>query len=411
MIPTKPEDLLAIEGEMKRVKAAIAAQQGSARAVGDTLTEERLSDVLGELDELDGHLVGASVAKIRNSITALKTKLREAGLGDAAGLYGKAVGMWEALLADGLQSMGLGEAVTELDALNSQWRTYADRFYSRTVRNLLGADKAQLPQLGEASVRVGPATEIRAALGDVQLDDWTNFALQKTRAMPADERNALLKYLYGDPKAGLRASEVLQYAEASVSSTSLVQARSQVMRAMQSANPTERQTLQNVLNELDKKLTALSVPARDRDSVSRIVQALEADAELINSNWARDIRSQIKTADEISQQISLVRQAEAVSPEAGQVARRAILEKYLLPNGENTTARQIAEQFRKKRPQIERIIGETELSEADLHELFKQLERLAEKLGNPSWLNAKAPLLSEVFESFQFTKPSPPPLG
>jgi hypothetical protein len=408
-IPVSPADLLEIQQAMDAAKGAVQAQQGAPRSAGDVIYQQRLQNILAELGTLQGHLVDASAAKIRNSITALKTRLREVGFGDAAGMYRKPLELWENLLNSGLQNAGEFQAIEELAALDAEWRQYADRFYSRTVRNFIDADAAMLPKLTQNSVTVGPATEIRAALGDKQVDDWTNYALERMRKTNPEELIEVQQYIYGDSTEAAKAGELLRVAHDSVNSKALIQARSNILRAMQTANPTQREYLQSVLAGLDENIEMLSVLTSDRGSVDRIKRAVEADRQLIESDWARVIRDQIKTSDEISQQMRLVRQAEAVSPEAGQVARRAILEKYLLPNGENTTARQIAEQFRKKRPQITRIIGETELSEADLHELFKQLERLAEKLGKPSWLNAKAPLLSELFESLRFTKPSPPP--
>ncbi len=410
MIPVDPARLAEIEGEMKRVGAAVAAQRGQASAAGDLLTNTKMSEVLAELGELEEHLVGASVSKIRGSISALKRKLREAGLGDATGLYGRTVDMLENMLSDSLQSIGLGKAVTELEEANEAWRAYADRFYTPTVSNIIDRDGEALASVVRNSFREGNAAEVRNALGTTQVDGWTRLGLDAVKGMAPVEQTASIQQLYGKAAEAQKAAQTIEAARNSVSLSSLQQSRARVVRSMQGAQGAEREVLQGMLSKIDQDIALRAVSPRDRQSAQRLMEAALADEALLESDLAKRIRQQVDTAASVEAQADLITQAEGISPEAGRIARRRIVERYLLPKGEETTAREVAAAFRKNKAKLNRVIGETEVSESMLHELMKELEGLEKGVGKQTWLRQKAPLLAEAFESFLFTEPSQPPL-
>lgn len=399
MLPVSPERLLELDSEMQRVRSVIAAQRGQAIAAGDLLTANRLSDTLTDLAELEGHKVSASVGKVRQNITNLKRRLREAGIGEAEGLYGNAVGLLEGIMEEGLEALGHPEAVSELRRANDAWRAYAERFYTPTVAKVINESGDTLASAVRNSYREGNAADIRRALEDTEVKAWTRLGLDQTQTFTPAEQMATYRQLWGDPAKAEQAVTTLTTARDSVSLPSLQRARADLVRAYQRASGEERAALQRGLESLDRQIEIAGASVGDRRSLANLQEALRADEAVLQSDLARDIRSRIDTAASPDAMASIVEQAGGISPEAGSIARRKFIERLLLPKGAETTAREVASAYRKNKAAITRVLGETEISERDIHQIMGTVEKLKENVSKERFLLMKSGLLHEIFES------------
>lgn len=405
MLPVSPERLLELDSEMQRVRSVIAAQRGQAIAAGDLLTANRLSDTLTDLAELEGHKVSASVGKVRQNITNLKRRLREAGIGEAEGLYGNAVGLLEGILEEGLEALGHPEAVADLRRANDAWRAYAERFYTPSVAKVINESGDSLASAVRNSYREGNAADIRRALEHTEVKSWTRLGLDLTRRgdhlqtfSPA-EQMATYRQLWGDPATAEQAVTTLTLARDSVSLPSLQRARADLVRAFQRASGEERAALQRGLESLDRQIEIAGASVGDRRSLANLQEALRADEAVLQSDLARDIRARMDTATSPDAMASIVEQAGGISPEAGSIARRKFIERLLLPQGAETTAREVASAYRKNKGAITRVLGETEITERDIHQIIATVEKLKENLSKDRFLLMKSGLLHELFES------------
>lgn len=407
MVPIDPQRLLDVEAELERVKATISAQRGQATAVGDMITGNRMSEALVELTELEDHLVGVSVAKLRRNISNFKRKLREAGLGDSEGMYGQVVQLLEGVLEEGLSSVGLAHAIPELREANKAWRAYAERYYNPAVARLINESGEGLARATTASLTEANATAINAALGNEKVDAFSKLLLDKSKGLRPAERISLLRQMFPNAKESQKVVELISAAENSVSVTSLQRARADLVRAAQNATGEERKILQDAIASIDNKIDLAGVTPKDRQAVSLLKDALKKDQELLDSNFAREIRARMQARQNVDTKAKIIEDANSLSQEAGAYARRVFLEELLLPNGANTTAREVASAFRKHKKEIQRIIGETEITEKDLHELMQVLDQLAENLSRSEFLNMKSGFLHELFESMRTAKAIP----
>ncbi len=414
-IPVAPDKLTELQEELTRVKSAVRAQLSSPYIrVDDFFTVNKLNETLERLSELEDHLVGVPVSELRNGISNLKKSLREAGLGDAKGLYGSAVSQLEDMLNDGLKSIGRESAVKSLKSANDRWKKYADTYYKPAVADLIDSEGNALAQAARRSIRPGDASAVRGALGPHDVEGWTAYGVENTVTAPTRYQEELIKQLFPAAKAG-RGKELLKRlrkGEEGVTVASLRAARTDLQKAMQRASAVERPAIQQSIEEMQQAIKVAQKAPEQREAASRLLTALKKDEAILQTDLARELRQRLMTASGPAEMEAIVEAADSISPQAGSVARRTFIERLLLPRGAESTTNEVVAAFRKNKPTLERVLGELDVTEKDMYQMLREVDKLAEGIRPDAKVGIITRLVNHLpaMARFKAREPSPPPL-